>query len=126
MNRRPVLVASVVALMELGAWWGALLWLDGAIAAALPYRQYETVALFYPGVFYPALPGWMLAHVQPFTLGVYVVTLGWMVALSAAIGYAAAKVAPRYEVSPPTAATALVAGLFVALTVAEAAAALVA
>lgn len=117
---------SAVALVALGVWWGAILLLDGAIAATVPYDRYETIALLYPDVFYPALPGWILAHAQPFSAGVYVVSIGWTIALSAVIGAASAGLASRYELPPAPTAVALVLALFVVLTVVEAAVVLVA
>lgn len=124
MDRNPVLEATGVALVALVAWWGGVLHLDGALAAKFPYRQYETLSLLYPDAFYPALPGWVLAHAQPFAVGFWLVVLGWLIALPVAIGAGATKFASERGRSPRVVAFAFVLGLFVALTVAEAAVAL--
>lgn len=122
MNRRSVVAAAIVALGMLIAWWVGILYLDGALAAKLPYHQYEMAALLYPDVFYPALPGWILAHAQPFAIGFWLVALGWMLALPVAIGAGAVNVASRYEVSSTATAATFVVALFVIVTILEAAA----
>lgn len=124
MNGKALLNASATTLMMLVLWWAGILYLDGALAQMLPYDQYEMVALLYPEVYYPALPGWILAHAQPFSIGVWLVAIGWMVALSMAIGAAATRYATELHLSPVTAAAAFVALLFVAVTILEAAVAL--
>lgn len=115
-----VLPASILALLLLILWWGGVLLLDGMLAAELAYQQYETVALLYPDVFYPGLPGWILAHVQPFYLGFYLVAIGWMVALSAAIGAGATWYATRRGRSALATAAVFVIVLFVTVTGIEA------
>lgn len=108
------------------AWWGGVLYLDGALAAALPYHRYETVALLYPDVYYPGLPGWILASVQPFSAGVWAALLGWMLLLSIAVGVGSARYAARRRRSPVRVAAAVVVATFVVVTVAEAVASLLA
>lgn len=126
MNPKSVLEASEVALVVLAVWWVGVLHLDGALSGTLPYDRYETVSLLYPDVYYPALPGWILAQAQPFSGGVWVVTVGWMIALSTIIGTGAARYASRRDRSPTATAAAAVAVLFVLVTAVEAAATLVA
>lgn len=126
MNRRSTLTASGVALAVLVVWWGFTLYIDGVVLRTVPYHQYETVALLYPEIYYPALPGWALAHAQPFSWGIWVVTLGWMVLLSAAIGVSVTRYASGSETSPSIVAIGCVVGLFVAVTALEAAATLLA
>lgn len=117
---KTVLQASVVALLTLVLWWAGVIYLDGLLAEELPYHRYETVALLYPGVFYPGLPGWVLAGIQPFSLGVFVAAIGWMVVLSAAIGTATTWYATRRGLSPLSTAAASVIVLFITTTVVEA------
>lgn len=75
---RAVIEASVVTLALFLLWWGGVRYLDGTLAAALPYHRYETVALLYPDVYYPGLLGWIVASTQPFTIGVWLVFwAGW-------------------------------------------------
>lgn len=124
-HRRCVFTASTAALASLLAWWGGVVALDGALAAALPYHRYETAALLYPDVYYPGLPGWILASVQPFSVGVWLALLGWMLLLSAAIGALSVRYASPRGRSPLVVATAVVVVLFVATTVAEAVATVV-
>lgn len=134
MNRRSLLEASVAALVALLVWWGGVTSLDGALAMRLPYDRYETVALLYPDVFYPGVPGLYLTDAL-YSLDVDVVLgsltyvvglLGWMVALSAAIGAGAVWYAPRLDRSPTIIAVAAVVALFVVITATEAVATLVA
>lgn len=80
-TRRHVLYSSIGAITTLFVWWVGVLVIDGALAERLPYDQYETIALLYPAVFSPGLPGWILAHVQPFHYGVFVVLFAWLIAL---------------------------------------------
>lgn len=122
MNRETLLGASTTALVVLIAWWASILYLDGALAQMLPYDQYELVALLYPDVYYPALPGWILAQIQPFTVGVWFVALGWMLGLSVVIGAAATRFAFGRGLSSVTTAAVFVVLLFVAATAIEAAA----
>lgn len=122
MNRGPLLKASLTVLVMLILWWVGILYLDGALVQMMPYDQYKTVALLYPEIYYPALPGWMLAHAQPFSLGVLFVTGGWMIVLSVAIGAVATRYASTRSSSPVPTAAAFVVVLFVAATVIEAAA----
>ena len=89
-NRTGVAAASAAALAALLAWWGGVAWLDGVLAANPPYRRYETVALPYPDVFYPGVPGLVLAHAQPFYVGYYVALVGGVVGLAVAFVLAAA------------------------------------
>lgn len=126
MNRMSVLRASGIALLVLMVWWIGIPYLDGALGVMLPYDQYEMVALLYPDIYYPALPGWILAHAQPYSLGVVLVAASWMTALSVIIGAAAAKYAVARNSSPAVTATAFVIALFIAVTVLEAAATLLA
>lgn len=134
MNRRSLLEASSVALAMLVAWWGGVLYLDGVLAAKLPYGQYEAVALLYPDVFYPGVPGMALAEVLFFLnvhvvlggLTFYVALLGWTILLSVAIGAGAVRYASGRDRSPTVTAAAAVVALFVAVTVIEAAVTLVA
>lgn len=107
--------------MLLAVWWAGILYLDGALSTMLPYDQYETVGLLYPDVYYPALPGWILAHAQPFSIGVWIVAIGWMVILVVAIGTGAARYAGRRDRSPAVTAVEAVAMLFVVVTAIEAA-----
>lgn len=116
--------ASGVALAVLIAWGVGITYLDGVLAEMMPYDQYETVALLYPSVFYPALPGWILAQFQPFSIGVWIVTIGWMIVLSVIIGLGATRYAFRRGSSPNYTAAAFVVALFVVVTVLEAAATL--
>lgn len=125
MNHRSVLYASMTALVVLMMWWVGILYLDGALALMLPYDQYSLVSLLYPDVYYPALPGWALAHAQPYSFGVLVVAIGWMVVLSGAIGAGATKVASDRNLSPTISAAAIVIALFVVVTAIEAAVALI-
>lgn len=120
MTRRSVLKASGAALAMLVVWWGGILYLDGVLAASFPYHQYETLTLLYPGIFYPALPGWILAHAQPFSIGFWLVVLGWMIVLSMAIGAGVARYACGHNQSPTAIAAVFVVALFVAVTVIEA------
>lgn len=122
-NRRSILEASGVAFGLLIVWWGGVLQIDGALATRFPYHRYETLALLYPDVFYPALPGWILAHVQPSAVGFWFVVLGWMIALSVAIGSGAARYASGRNRSPTVTALVFVGAVFVAMTLLEAAAA---
>lgn len=126
MSRRSVLEASGVSLVLLAVWWVSILSLDDALSGRLPYDQYETVGLLYPNVYYPAFPGWILAHAQPFSIGVWIAVVGWMVALVVAIGTGAARYADRRDRSPTTTAVEAVAVLFVVVTAVEAAATLLA
>lgn len=126
MSRRAVVEAAGVTLVLLAAWWVGILYLDGALSTTLPYDQYETVGLLYPDVYYPALPGWILAHAQPFSIGVWIVAVGWMVTLAVAIGTGAARYAGRRDRSPTTTAVEAVAVLFVVVTAIEAAVTLLA
>lgn len=107
-------------------WWGGVLSLDGALASALPHHRYETAALLYPDVYYPGLPGWVLASVQPFSVGVWAALLGWMLLLSVAVGVASARHAARRGRPPVRVAAAVVVAAFVVATVAEAVASLLA
>ena len=116
--------ASGVALAVLILWGVGITYLDGVLAGMMPYDQYETVALLYPGVFYPALPGWILAQFQPFSIGVWIVTIGWMIVLSVVIGLGATRYAFGRGSSPNYTAAAFVVALFVVVTVLEAAATL--
>lgn len=128
MVRRSLLEAALVALGALIAWWGGVTVLDGALAARLPYDQYETVALLYPDVFYPGVPGILLADVlfaidADVVLGsltYYLGLVGWMLALSAAIGAAAMWYATGRDRTPSVTAATAVVGLFVAVTALEA------
>lgn len=120
-SRRSVIAASATALALLLVWWSGVQYLDGALAAELPYRRYETVALLYPDVYYPGLPGWYLAMVQPFSAGVWAALLGWLLVLSVAIGAGAVRYATSRGRSPSVIATAVVVALFVVTTVVEAA-----
>lgn len=113
MNRRSVLEASGVALGSLAVWWVGIPYLDGALGVMLSYGRYETVGLLYPDVYYPALTGWILAQAQPFSVGVWVVTVGWMLTLPVAVGTAATRYASRRDRSPIATAVAAVAVLFV-------------
>lgn len=119
---RSLVSAAAVALALLLVWWGGVQYLDGALAAELPYRRYETVALLYPDVYYPGLPGWYLAAVQPSAAGVWAALFGWLLVLSVAIGAGAVRYATARGRSPPVIATAVVVALFVVTTVVEAAA----
>lgn len=98
--------------------------LDSIAARMVPYNQYEMLALLYPNVFYPALPGWFLASVQPFSMGVWIVTGAWMILLSVVIGAVAVRYGPELKWSPSMSAAGLVVTLFVLVTVVEAAASL--
>lgn len=118
-TRRAVFLASTAALALLLAWWAGVRYLDGALAAALPYHRYETVALLYPDVYYPGLPGWILASVQPFAAGVWAALLGWLLLLSVAIGVGSARYAARGSRSPVRVAAAVVTATFVVVTFAE-------
>lgn len=120
-SRRSLVSASAVALALLLVWWGGVQYLDGALAAELPYRRYETVALLYPDVYYPGLPGWYLAMLQPFSAGVWAALFGWLLVLSVAIGASAVRYATARGRSPSVIATAAVVALFVVTTVVEAA-----
>lgn len=124
MSQSSVLKASGAAFVMLLVWWGGILHLDGVLAARFPYHQYEILALLYPDVFYPALPGWILAHAQPFSIGFWLVAFGWMIALPVGIGVVAARYASGHSQSPTAIATVFVLALFVAVTVIEAAATL--
>lgn len=73
----------------------------------------------YPDVYYPALPGWILGHAQPFSIGVWIVAVGWMVILAVAIGIGATRYAGRRDRSPAVAAGEAVAVLFVVVTAIE-------
>lgn len=106
--------------MAFAAWWAGILYLDGVVARRLPYSQYETVSLLYPDIFYPVLPGWILAHAQPFAVGVYLVTLGWVIALVGTVGAGSARLASRRGWSPWGTAVAVIAILFVLFTAGEA------
>lgn len=121
-----MLASSTAALASLLAWWGGVVALDGALAEALPYHRYETAALLYPDVYYPGLPGWILASVQPSSVGVWLALLGWMLLLSTVIGAVSVRYASPRGRSPLVVATAVVVALFVATTAAEAVASLVA
>lgn len=123
MNRRSTLEASGAAFGLLIVWWGGVLRLDGALATRFPYHRYETLTLLYPDVFYPALPGWILAHAQPSAVGFRSVVLGWTIALSVVIGSVAARYASGRNRSPTVTAVVFVGALFVAVTLLEAAAA---
>lgn len=125
-TRRSTVPASSVALALLLAWWVGVTALDGALASALPYRRYETAALLYPDVYYPGLPGWILASVQPFSAGVWAALGGWMLLLSIAVGVGSARYADRRGRSPVRVAAAVVVAAFVVATVAEAVASLLA
>lgn len=98
---------------------------DSMAARMFPYGQYETLALLYPNVFYPGLPGWILASAQPFSIGVWIVAVGWMVVVSLIIGAVAVRFAPEWGVSPNVSAVVVVVALFVLVTVVEAAASFV-
>lgn len=121
MEQRSLLKASVTTLGLLIVWWVGIHYLDGVLAMTLPYDQYEMVAFLYPEVYYPGLPGWVLAHAQPFAVGVWLVSIGWMVVLSFAIGGGATQFASETTRSPPNVAAATVIALFVLVTVIEAA-----
>lgn len=120
MNRTSVLKASGIALVALLVWWGSMIIVDSMAARMVPYHQYETLALLYPNVFYPGLPGWVLASVQPFSLGVWVVALGWMLLVSVSIGAVAVRFGPDLGLSPNVSAVGVVGALFVLVTVGEA------
>lgn len=120
MDRRSVLGASAVALVLFAVWWVAILRLDSSLALLLPYHRYELVALLYPEIYYPVLPGWILASAQPYGWGVWVAALGWMLLLSLAIGAGATKVASERGLRPASTAAAAIGGLFVLFTVVEA------
>lgn len=126
MNWKSVLAAAGTALLTLAAWWVGILYLDGTLSTMLPYDQYQQIALLYPEIYYPALPGWILATSQPFALGVWLVALGWMLILSAAIGAAATRYPVVSRSSPVATAVGFVVVLFVAVTILEAAVTLVA
>lgn len=124
MRQRHVLEASAVALSAFVAWWAGILYLDGLLAMALPYDQYQLVALLYPDVYYPGLPGWILAQGQPFSIAIWPVAIGWMLVLSVTIGAGAVRYASGRGRSPPNTAAVAVVMLFVAVTVIEAVATL--
>lgn len=125
MYRNTVLKASGTALVALLLWWVSMIVVDSAAARMFPYHQYETLALFYPNVFYPGLPGWILASAQPFSVGVWIAAIGWMIAVSFIIGAVAVRFGPEWEVSPNVSAVVVVVALFVLVTVVEAAASFV-
>lgn len=126
MVKRSLLKPSIAALAALLAWWGVLLFVEDALTTRMPYEQYRTVALLYPGVFYPGVPGMVLAELLLLAgadvlfgdLTFYVGLFGWVLALSVAIGAAAEKYAP--DPSPSVTAAGSVVALFVAITVVEA------
>lgn len=128
MDRKSLLKPSIAALATLLAWWGILLFVEDALTTRMPYEQYQTVALLYPGVFYPGVPGMLLAELLLLAgadilfggLTFYVGLFGWVVALSVAIGVAAGKYAPERGLSPSATAAGSVVVLFVAITVIEA------
>lgn len=120
LTRTPIREATIASIMTFAAWWAGLLYLDGVVARRLPYSQYETISLLYPDIFYPVLPGWILAHAQPFAVGLYLVTLGWMIVLIVAVGAVSARLASRQGWSPWGTPVAVIAVLFVLLTVGEA------
>lgn len=126
MNWRDYLRPSVAALVSLIAWWGGVTFIDGYLAQNLPYNQYSMVALLYPDIYYPGLPGWVLAHAQPFAAGLWVVTLGWLVLLSGGIGAGALKLPADRALAPTKNAIAIVVGLFAVATIIEAIVTLVA
>lgn len=126
MNWRSIFTASIVDLVTLATWWIGILALDGALSMILSYDQYQLAALLYPEVYYPALPGWILAHSQPTAIGVWLVALGWMLTLSVAIGAAAVRYPVVRSSSPTVTAAVFVVALFVAVAVLEAAATLLA
>ena len=132
MVRKSLLKPSIAALAMLLAWWGVLLFVEDALTMRIPYEQYRTIALLYPGVFYPGVPGMVLAELLLLAgadvlfdgLTFYVGLFGWVVALSTAIGAAAEKYAPEGGPSPSVTAAGSVFALFVAITVVEAVAVL--
>lgn len=126
MDRSSVLKASGVALAVLLVWWVSMTILDLMAARMVPYNQYEVLALLYPNVFYPALPGWFLASFQPFSTGVWIVTGAWMILLSVVIGVVAVRYGPKQDASPNVSAAGLVVALLLLVTVVEAAASLAA
>lgn len=119
-SRSAVIRTSVVALALLVAWWAGVGYLDGALAAALPYERYETATLLYPEIYYPLLPGWIVAGSQPFAIGLYAIVAGWMIALSVGIGTMAARIAAGRDLSATAASAGIVVGLFVFFTAVEA------
>lgn len=125
MNRNTVLKASGIALVALLVWWASTIVVDSMAARMFPYDQYETLALLYPNVFYPGLPGWILASAQPFSIGVWIVAIGWMMVVSLIIGAVAVRFGPEWGVSPNVSAVVVVGALFVVVTVVEAAASFV-
>jgi hypothetical protein len=128
MVRKSLLKPSIAALVTLFAWWGVLLFVEDALITKMPYEQYRMVALLYPEVFYPGVPGMVLAELLLLVgadilfggLTFYVGLFGWVVALSVAIGVAAEKYAPAHGLSPSVTAAGSVLALFVAIIIAEA------
>jgi len=128
MVRKSLLKPSIAALVTLLAWWGVLLFVEDALITKMPYEQYRMVALLYPEVFYPGVPGMVLAELLLLVgadilfggLTFYVGLFGWVVALSVAIGVAAEKYAPANGLSPSVTAAGSVLALFVAIVIAEA------
>lgn len=118
--RTPVRKATVASIVAFGVWWAGILYLDGVLATRFPYSQYETIALLYPDLFYPVLPGWILGHAQPFGVGVFLISLGWLILLAGAIGAGSARLASRQDWSPWVTPVAVIAVLFALLTVVEA------
>lgn len=119
-SRTPVREATMATILTFGVWWAGIMYLDGLIATKFPYSQYETIALLYPDIFYPLLPGWILAHAQPFGIGVYVVSLGWMILLVVGVGIGSARLASRQGWSPWVTPVAVIAILFAIFTAGEA------
>lgn len=127
MVRKSLLKPSIAALVTLLAWWGLLLFVEDALTTRMPYEQYRIVALLYPEVFYPGVPGMVLAELLLLSgadvlfgdLTFYVGLFGWVVALSVAIGAAGEKYAPEHGLSPSVTTAGSVVALFVVITVAE-------
>lgn len=117
---RTVLRTSTVVLALFAVWWGGTITIDSALARRLPYERYEVVALLYPDVYYPALPGWFIGGFQPFPGAFWVVVVGWMLVLSVGIGYGVASFATARGRSPSWSAVVFVAALFLAVTTIEA------
>lgn len=118
---KTIVQASIVSLVLFILWWGGIIFLDGVFAATFPYQQYETIALLYPDVFYPGLPGWYLTQIPPFPFSLYIVAIGWMIVLSVVIGTIAAWYSDRSGHSSLVTAAAIVILMFIMMTGIEAA-----
>ena len=128
MDRQSLIRASATAFLVLVVWWAGIGYLDDFVASSLPYNQYATVSLFYPEVFYPGIPGLLLAETL-FVVGLsaifggltYEVGLfGWMVILPIGLGVGSTWFGERHDRSPTKVVVIALGGLFVFFTVVEA------